>query len=76
MGQNLKIHFFLLFFSYVIIRIYRKMLFRVDILPGTSDYFFFFLLFIFAESFVVEQQALFGVDFIHISMISVVKVQC
>ena len=30
----------------------------------------------FAESFVVEQQALFGVDLIHISMISDVKVQC
>ena len=30
----------------------------------------------FAESFVVEQQTLFGVDFIHISMISDVKVQC
>ena len=31
---------------------------------------------IFTESFVVEQQALFGVDFIHISMISDIKVQC
>ena len=30
----------------------------------------------FAESFVVEQQTLFGVDLIHISMISDVKVQC
>ena len=28
------------------------------------------------ESFVVEQQILFGVDLIHISMISEVKVQC
>ena len=30
----------------------------------------------FSESFVVEQQTLFGVDLIHISMISDVKVQC
>ena len=30
----------------------------------------------FAESFVVEQQTLFGVDLIHNSMISDVKVQC
>ena len=30
----------------------------------------------FAESFLVEQQTLFGVDLIHISMISDVKVQC
>ena len=30
----------------------------------------------FAESFVAEQQTLFGVDLIHISMISDVKVQC
>ena len=30
----------------------------------------------FAESFVVEQQALFAVDLNHISMISDVKVQC
>ena len=34
------------------------------------------LLLSFAESFVVEQQTLFGVDLIHISMISDVKVQC
>ena len=36
----------------------------------------FFAFLSFAESFVVEQQTLFGVDFIHISMISDVKVQC
>ena len=30
----------------------------------------------FGESFVVEQQTLFGVDLIHISMISGIKVQC
>ena len=30
----------------------------------------------FAESFVLEQQTLFEVDLIHISMISDVKVQC
>ena len=36
---------------------------------------FFFAFLSFAESFVVEQQTLFGVDLIHISMISDVKVQ-
>ena len=36
----------------------------------------FFAFLSFAESFVVEQQTLFGVDLIHISMISDVKVQC
>ena len=36
----------------------------------------FFAFLFFAESFVVEQQTLFGVDLIHISMISDVKVQC
>ena len=30
----------------------------------------------FAESFVFEQQTLFGIDLIHISMISDIKVQC
>ena len=42
----------------------------------TSDSRFFFAFLSFAESFVVEQQTLFGVDFIHISMISDIKVQC
>ena len=42
----------------------------------TSDSRGFFAFLSFAESFVVEQQTLFGVDFIHISMISDVKVQC
>ena len=37
---------------------------------------FFFAFLSFAESFIVEQQTLFGVDLIHISMISDVKVQC
>ena len=37
---------------------------------------FFFAFLSFAESFVVEQQTLFGVDLIHISMISDFKVQC
>ena len=37
---------------------------------------FFFAFLSFAESLVVEQQTLFGVDLIHISMISDVKVQC
>ena len=36
----------------------------------------FFAFLPFAESFVVEQQTLFGVDLIYISMISDVKVQC
>ena len=55
----------------------EQVLFRVDFLPVTSDSRCFFLLFLsFAESFVVEQQTLFGVDLIHISMISDVKVQC
>ena len=36
----------------------------------------FFAFLSFAESFVVEQQTLFGVDLIHISMISGFKVQC
>ena len=40
----------------------------------TLEFFFAFLSF--AESFVVEQHTLFGVDLIHISMISDVKVQC
>ena len=42
----------------------------------TSDSRFFFAFLSFAESFVVEQQTLFGVDLIHISMISDIKVQC
>ena len=37
---------------------------------------FFFAFSSFAELFLVEQQALFGIDFIHISMISDIKVQC
>ena len=49
----------------------------VAFLPVTSDSRVVLLLFLsFAESFVVEQQTLFGVDLIHISMISDVKVQC
>ena len=36
----------------------------------------FFCFLSFTESFVVEQQTLFGVDLIHISMIPDVKVQC
>ena len=39
----------------------------------TSDSRFFLS---FAESFVVEQQTLFGVYLIHISMISDIKGQC
>ena len=54
----------------------EHVLFRVDFLPVTSDSSFFFAFLSFAESFVVEQQTLFGVDLIHISMISDIKVQC
>ena len=57
----------------------EQVLFRVDFLPVTSDsrvFLFFFAFLSFAESFVVEQQTLFLVDLIHISMISDVKVQC
>ena len=42
----------------------------------TSDSRVFLLFLSFAESFVVEQQTLFEVDLIHISVISDVKVQC
>ena len=42
----------------------------------TSDSRFFFAFLSFAESFVFEKQTLFGVDLIHISMISDIKVQC
>ena len=54
----------------------EQVLFRVDFLPVTSDSRVLFAFLSFAESFVVEQQTLFGVDLIHISMISDVKVQC
>ena len=59
----------------------EQVLLRIDFLSVTSDcscffcFCFCFFLF-FTESFVVEQQALFGVDFIHISMISDIRVQC
>ena len=42
----------------------------------TSDSRFFFAFLSFAESFLVEQQTLLGVDLIHISMISDIKGQC
>ena len=45
----------------------------VDFLSVSSDCSFFFAFLFFTESFVVELQALFGVDFIHISMISDIK---
>ena len=57
----------------------EQVLFRIDFLPVTSDSracFCFFAFISFTESFVVEQQTLFGVDLIHISMISDVKFQC
>ena len=54
----------------------HPVLFRVDFLPVTSDSRVFFAFLSFAESFVVEQQTLFGVDLIHISMISDIEVQC
>ena len=41
----------------------------------TYDSRFFFAFLSLAESFVFEQQTLFGVDLIHISMISDIKVQ-
>ena len=50
----------------------EQVLFRVDFHPVTSDSRVLFA----AESFVVEKQTLFGVDFIHISMKSDIKVQC
>ena len=79
-GQNLghlkKSFFFAFNFllcnqSYLKNRYYSGLTFSL-----TSDSRFFFAFLSFAESFVVEQQTLFGVDFIHISMISDVKVQC
>ena len=54
----------------------EQVLFRVEFHPVTSDSRVFFAFLSFAESFVVEQQTLFGVELIHISMISEVKVQC
>ena len=54
----------------------EHVLFRVDFLSVTFDCscFVFFAFLFFSESFVVEQQALFGVDFIHNSMISDITV--
>ena len=80
-GQNLghlkKSFFCLFYFSLMKSVIFKKhVLYRVDFLPVISDCRVFFLLFYLAESFVVEQQTLFGVDLIHISMISDVKFQC
>ena len=69
-GQNLghlKKHFFFPFIFLSYNQLYLKNRYY-------SGFFFAFLSF--AESFVVEQQTLFGVDLIHISMISDVKVQC
>ena len=40
----------------------EQVLFRVDFLPVTSDSRFFFAFLSFAESFVFEQQTLFGID--------------
>ena len=54
----------------------EQVLFRVDFLSVTSDCIFLFAFLFFTESFVVEQQPLLGVDFIHISMISDIRVQC
>ena len=80
LGQNLghlkKTFFFGFIFllcnqSYLKNRYYSELIFSLCLL--TLGFFCFLS---FAESFVVEQQILFGVDFIHISMISDVKVQC
>ena len=73
-GQNLG-HlkfFFSFYFSLMLSIIFKEqILLRVDFLPLTSDSRVFFFAFLsFAGSFVVEQQTLFGVDLIHISMIS------
>ena len=54
----------------------EQVLFRVDFFPVTSHSRVCFAFLSFAESFVVEQQTLFWVDLIHISMISDIKVQC
>ena len=82
-GQNLghlkkKTFFFAFIFlscnqSYLKNRYYSGLTFSLRLLT-LGVVFFAFLSF--AESFVVEQQTLFGVDLIHISMISDVKVQC
>ena len=70
---HLKNYFF---FAFIFLLCNQSYLKKVDFLPVTSDSRFFFAFLSFAESFVVEQQTLFGVDLIHISMISDVKVQC
>ena len=48
---------------------------RATLTSSHADSRFFFAFLSFVESYVVEQQTLFGVDLIHISMISDVKVQ-
>ena len=73
-GQNLghlKISFFFAFIFLLCNQSYLKNRYyiRVDFLPMTSHSRFFFSFLSFAESFVVEQQPLFGVDLLHISMI-------
>ena len=74
------IFFLLFYFSLMQSFVFKEhlVLFRVDFFSVTSDCGSFFAFLFFTESFVVEQQALFGVDFIHISMnmISNIKVQC
>ena len=80
-GQNLgHLKKSLFFFGFIFLlcnqSFKEQVLLRVDFLPVTSDYRFFFAFVSFAESFVVEQQTLFGIDLIHISIISYIKVQC
>ena len=68
-GQNLghlKKSFF--FFAFIFLIFKEQVLFRFDFLRVTSVSRFFFAFLSFAESFVVEQQTLFGVDLIHISI--------
>ena len=68
-GQNLghlKNHFF--FFAFIFLIFKEQVLFRFDFLRVTSVSRVFFAFLSFAESFVVEQQTLFGVDLIHISI--------
>ena len=69
-GQNLghlkKSIFFCFYFALMLSIIFKEqVLFRVDFLPVTSDSRGFFLLFYLLRN----QQTLFGVDLIHISMI-------
>ena len=75
-GQNLGHLKYLLFFAFIFLLSNQSYLKNRYYSGLTSDSRFFFYFLSSVESFVVEQQTLFGVDLIHISMISDVKVQC